>query len=93
MRVATIGVLLMEDEQGQDCKIIVVPRHEVAGGYDQVEDLGDLPGFLRDEIFHFVGHYKELEQGKWVALKWWQGAEEARAMILADMARANATHP
>ncbi len=93
MRARPIGVLLMEDEHGQDCKIIAVPHHEVAGGYDHVEDLGDLPRFLRDEVFHFFGHHKELEQGKWVALKGGQGAEEARAMILADMARANATDP
>ena len=92
MRTRPIGVLLMEDEHSTDCKIIAVPHHEVAGGYDHIEDIGDLPSYLREEIFHFFGHYKELEQGKWVRLQGWQGAGDARAMILADLARANATH-
>jgi inorganic pyrophosphatase len=32
-------------------------------------------------IQHFFEHYKDLEAGKWVKVKGWEGPEQARAEI------------
>ena len=43
---------------------------------------------MRDQIGHFFEHYKDLESGKWVKVQGWEGAEKAREMIEAAIARA-----
>jgi inorganic pyrophosphatase len=43
-------------------------------------------------IQHFFEHYKDLEEGKWVKVRGWEGPEEAKAEIVkgvANYARAN----
>ena len=45
-----IGVLLMEDESGQDEKIIAVPGHKVTKRYDAVLDITDLPQITIDQV-------------------------------------------
>jgi len=37
-------------------------------------------------IAHFFEHYKDLEEGKWVKVKGWEGAESARKEIMDGMA-------
>ena len=39
------------------------------------------------QIAHFFEHYKDLEAGKWVKVEGWLGPEEAKAEILACIAR------
>ena len=41
-------------------------------------------------IQHFFEHYKDLEKGKWVKVKGWKGADEARAEIIRSRDRYNA---
>ena len=33
------------------------------------------------QIAHFFEHYKDLEEGKWVKIKGWEGPEAARKEI------------
>jgi Inorganic pyrophosphatase len=47
---------------------------------------------LAERIGHFFEHYKDLEKGKWVKVEGWVGAEEAKAEILAGIARYKAEH-
>jgi inorganic pyrophosphatase len=72
-----VGVLLMEDEGGQDEKIIAVPVSKLTPLYDHVKSHEDLPKSLMSQIQHFFEHYKDLEKGKWVKVLGWQGVEEA----------------
>jgi inorganic pyrophosphatase len=39
-----------------------------------------------NQIQHFFEHYKDLEKGKWVKVKGWEGPESARDEIRTGMA-------
>ena len=51
-----------------------------------------LPELTLSQICHFFAHYKDLEAGKWVKVEGWVGADEAKAEIVAGMARYKADH-
>jgi inorganic pyrophosphatase len=42
------------------------------------------------QIEHFFTHYKDLEPNKWVKILRWGNAEEARAMVMQSIERAEA---
>jgi inorganic pyrophosphatase len=88
--VRPVGVLLMEDNAGQDEKIIAVPSAHISRRFDHVMNHSDLPDILVQQIEHFFAHYKDLEPGKWVKILRWGDAEEARKLILEGIARARA---
>ena len=88
IRCRPIGVMLMEDESGQDEKILAVPVDKLHPLYSSVSSYKDLPPIICDQITHFFEHYKELEKGKWVKVLGWDGPEKAAAMILEGIERA-----
>ena len=88
--VRPVGVLLMEDDGGQDEKIIAVPTTKLTRRYEKVETYTDLPSITIDQIEHFFAHYKDLEPGKWVKIIRWGDADEARRLIVEGMERAKA---
>ena len=88
INVRPIGVLIMEDNAGQDEKVIAVPSHALTKRYDSVKDFSDIPEITLQQIEHFFEHYKDLEPGKWVKIGGWHGAEKARGMISAAIERA-----
>ncbi len=88
VRARPIGVLMMEDEAGQDEKILAVPVDALHPFYTNVTSYRSLPEILREQIAHFFEHYKDLEHGKWVKVTGWGEAEEASRMIETAMARA-----
>jgi inorganic pyrophosphatase len=90
IRSRPIGVLLMEDEKGIDEKILCVPVDDLHPYYADVASYRELPNILRDQIAHFFGHYKDLEEGKWVKVKRWGEPEEAFDLVRAGVARADA---
>ncbi len=77
-----VGVLHMEDEEGEDTKIIAVPLEKVDPEYGRISDISEVPDHLREKIKHFFEHYKDLEKGKWVRVRNWEGAERAREILL-----------
>ena len=81
IRARPIGVLIMEDESGTDEKILAVPVSKLDPYYDEVKDVKDCAEITLQRIKHFFEHYKELEPGKWVKLKDFKGADEAKKMI------------
>ena len=87
VRCRPVGVLNMEDESGDDAKVIAVPVTEITGLYRDVKDVTDLPKSLLDIIAHFFGHYKDLERGKWVKIEGWNGAAAARTEIIESIRR------
>ena len=89
INVRPIGVLIMEDNEGEDEKILAVPAHALTKRYDHVMDYSDLPEITVQQIEHFFEHYKDLEPGKWVRLGGWQGVDKAKQMIVEAIERAN----
>jgi inorganic pyrophosphatase len=88
INVRPIGVLIMEDNAGQDEKIIAVPSPHVSRRYEKVYEYSDLPVITLQQIEHFFEHYKDLEPGKWVRIGNWHGSEHAREMIQRAIVRA-----
>ena len=88
INVRPIGVLIMEDNSGEDEKIIAVPSTDLTKRYDNVNDVFDLPEITRQQIEHFFEHYKDLEPGKWVKIGDWQGADMAKKLVTASIERA-----
>ena len=74
VRVRPIGVLLMEDEGGEDEKILAVPEGDPR--FAEVNDLNDLPHHWLAEVENFFATYKALE-GKAASTGEWKGAKEA----------------
>lgn len=72
-----IGLLEMEDESGIDAKVIAVPPLKVDPFFGGYTDITDVPDAIKNRIKHFFEHYKELEKGKWVKVKNWQGKSAA----------------
>jgi inorganic pyrophosphatase len=87
IRARPIGLLKMEDEAGQDEKILCVPHDKVHTQYTDITEAAQLPAITRDAIEHFFTHYKDLERGKWVKITGWGDREEAEAAISASLAR------
>lgn len=85
-----VGVLVMEDDGGGDEKIIAVPSSKLTQRYDKVRNYSDLPPITIEQIEHFFTHYKDLEPGKWVKIKHWGDAAEAKRLITEAIERAGA---
>ena len=88
--VRPVGVLLMEDNAGIDEKIVAVPSSHISARFDGIANYTDLPDITAQQIEHFFAHYKDLEPGKWVKIKRWGDAAEAKQMIVDGIARAKA---
>lgn len=82
-----IGVLLTEDEEGQDSKVIATPLPKIDPTFSKIGDIKDLPQYVEDQIKHFFEHYKELEEGKFVKVKGWEGKEGAVKKITESIQR------
>lgn len=84
-----IGMLEMEDEEGIDHKIVLVPEKTkidpICGAWTS---MSDIPEAKKSEIRHFFEHYKDLEPEKWVKLKEWKGIDEAMKVLEAAQKRA-----
>jgi len=81
VRVRPVGCLNMEDDGGEDTKLIGVPVDKLTPLYKNVKSKDDLPPLLIQQIEHFFAHYKDLEPGKWVKLKGWGDLAEAQRLI------------
>jgi inorganic pyrophosphatase len=81
IKVIPIGVLQTEDEEGHDSKIVAIPTSKIDPSFSTVNDIEDVPQYLKDQIKHFFEHYKELEKGKFVKISGWEGKESANKKI------------
>jgi inorganic pyrophosphatase len=75
-----VGVLIMEDEAGEDEKLLAVPSAKLTKRYANVNNYSDLPSITIEQIEHFFAHYKDLEPNKWVKIVRWGDADEGRAL-------------
>ena len=93
INVRPIGVLIMEDNAGEDEKIIAVPMPKVTRRYEDVHNYTDLPEITLQQVQHFFEHYKDLEPGKWVKVLGWEGPESARKEVLDGIENYKKAHP
>ena len=81
IRCRPVGALLMEDEAGQDEKVLAVPVDDLHPFYTGVTSYRDLPAVMLEQIAHFFQHYKDLEKGKWVTIVRWVDTADAERII------------
>ena len=81
-----IGILKMEDEAGEDGKVLAVPTDKILSIYTQWQKPEDLNPMRLNTIAHFFEHYKDLEKGKWVKVMGWEGPDAARKEVADGMA-------
>ena len=79
IKVRPISVLIMEDEEGEDPKILSVPISDPR--FDGFTDVTDVHLHKLREIREFFEVYKRLEPKKWVRYKTWKNAEEAKKIV------------
>uniref|UniRef100_UPI0040478A64 inorganic diphosphatase n=1 Tax=Polynucleobacter sp. TaxID=2029855 RepID=UPI0040478A64 len=84
-----IGVLQMEDEGGEDAKLLAVPENRILSIYTHWQKPEDMNQLRLNQIKHFFEHYKYLEEGKWVKVKGWSGVADAHKEILEGIANYN----
>ena len=87
MNCRPVGVLIMDDDGGEDEKILAVPSTHLTQRYVSVQNYTDLPPITIEQIQHFFEHYKDLEPGKWVKIREWADAARARDLIEEAIAR------
>ena len=83
-----IGVLLMEDEKGEDEKVLAVPSEKMNSEYSKYNEISDIPEVTLKKVEHFFEHYKDLERGKWVKVAGYKDSKEAKNKILEAVERA-----
>lgn len=88
LRSRPVGVLVMEDDGGEDEKIVAVPVTKMFPFHENIKNYTDLPKIVVEQIEHFFTHYKDLEPGKWVKIIGWKDVAAAEQMIVDGVNRA-----
>jgi inorganic pyrophosphatase len=83
-----VAVLWMEDDKGEDAKVICVPAGDPR--WAAVLDVDDISEEMRAEIQHFFEVYKLIEPDKHSSTRGWGGLDEALAEIEASRNRYSA---
>ncbi len=82
-----VGALITEDQGGIDSKIIAAPLTKIDPTFSTVKDIYDVPEYLKRQLKHFIEHHKDLEEGKYVKVKGWEGREAAKLKIIEAIKR------
>ena len=88
IRCRPIGALLMEDEAGQDEKILAVPVDKLHPFHSGVSSWRQLPSIMTEQIAHFFQHYKDLEKNKITRITGWADVDETADLIRRGIERA-----
>ena len=78
-----VGLFKMADENGDDDHIVCVPCSDP--GWNELEDVDDLPSQLRAEITHFFTVYKDLDTDRHSEVRGW--GDRAAALETIELAR------
>ncbi len=81
VEVKPIGMLVTEDENGPDNKVITIPVEQIDPTYSRIKELKDLDNHVLERIAHFFETYKELEPDKWVKVRGFKGKKKALERI------------
>lgn len=74
-----IGLFKMADEKGSDDHLVCVPLADP--GWNEIDDIDQLPRQLRREIEHFFTVYKDLDPGRHSEVHGWGDIDAARACV------------
>ncbi len=74
-----IGLFQMSDEKGPDDHVVCVPCQDP--GWNQLDDVDDLPTQLRDEVGHFFSVYKDLDPDRHSQVRGWGDRDAALRTI------------
>ena len=77
--VRPICYMIMEDEKGQDEKVLAVVDKDPR--LNEIETMNDIPKHIIHEITNFFETYKILEKDKWVKVGNWKNKEETLQLI------------
>ncbi len=86
VRCYPIGVVVMKDRKEKDEKVIAIPFGDPQ--YNTYSDISQLPAHIFNELVHFLGVYKELENKK-VDIEKKGGAADAKQIILQSIENYN----
>jgi len=79
VKVRVIGALVIEDEQGEDPKILSVLVNDAR--FEGYRDITDVHTHKLREVQEFFETYKRLEPHKWVKFKEWKNSDEAKKIV------------
>ncbi len=79
VKVRVIGALIIQDEKGEDPKILSVLVNDAR--FEGYKNITDVHKHQLIEIQEFFETYKRLEPHKWVRFKEWKNAEEAKKIV------------
>lgn len=85
IRVRLIGVLIMEDENGMDEKILALPLDKIDPNYSNIQNIDDVAESTLARIKNFFETYKMLEHDKWVKIKKYEDKNKAYEILEASM--------
>ena len=77
--VRPICYMIMEDEKGQDEKVLAVVDKDPR--LDEIKTMNDIPKHIIHEITNFFETYKILEKDKWVKVGDWKNKKETLQLI------------
>jgi inorganic pyrophosphatase len=87
VKVRVIGALIIEDEEGEDAKVLSVLVNDAR--FEGYSDISDVHPHQLKEIQEFFETYKRLEPHKWVKIKEWKNAAEASKIVTYSMEKYN----
>ena len=61
--------------------LIAVPVSKVDISFDNIQNITDVSGIVKNRIKHFFEHYKDLDKDKWVKVLEWADIEIAKKLI------------
>ncbi len=76
-----IGLLKMNDESGEDNKIIAVPNYNITSEFNDIHDISDISKLILKKIYFFFNNYKFLNKNKWTEIDNWYGIDESKKII------------
>jgi inorganic pyrophosphatase len=88
IRVRPVGAILMEDESGEDEKILAVPISKIDASFDNVKDCDNIDPSLKNKLIHFFEHYKDLDKNKWVKINGFTNKDHAKELVEQSIQRA-----
>jgi len=79
VNVRPLCYMLMEDEKGNDEKLLAVAEKDPTNNH--IQSMEDIPKHTLDEITQFFESYKTLEKEKWVKVGGWCNKKDAHDLI------------
>ncbi|MEM7825307.1 MAG: inorganic diphosphatase [Candidatus Aenigmatarchaeota archaeon] len=80
VKARVIGALIIEDEKGEDPKILCTPLNDVR--FEGINEIKDVHPQKLKEIQEFFETYKRLEPHKFSRFKKWKNSKEAKEIVV-----------